>query len=68
VVGEEPLPTDSPLWDLPNTVITPHDSSRTQLGLPRTIDQWLKNLAHYVRGEELEHVAQGTGVSEAGGR
>ncbi len=65
VVGEEPLPPESPLWDLPNVVITPHDSSRTQLGLPRTIDQWLKNLTHYVRGEALEHVAEGTGVAEA---
>ncbi len=63
VVGEEPLPAESPLWDLPNVVITPHDSGSTDLGLSRAIDEWLKNLARYVRGEELLHVAAGTGVT-----
>ena len=24
VTPEEPLPTDSPLWDLPNVIVTPH--------------------------------------------
>ena len=29
VVGEEPLPPDSPLWDAPNVTITPHVSGAT---------------------------------------
>ena len=29
VFDPEPLPADSPLWDLPNVVLTPHSSGRT---------------------------------------
>jgi phosphoglycerate dehydrogenase-like enzyme len=33
VFAREPLPADSPLWTLPNVVLTPHDSWRTDLAL-----------------------------------
>lgn len=63
VAGEEPLPPESPLWELPNCVITPHDSGSSPLSFERTNELWLRNLSRWVRGEELLHVAAGTGLS-----
>ncbi len=57
VTAPEPLPSDSPLWDLPNVTITPHDSGDSRFAFERTGDFWLKNLARYVRGEPLVNVA-----------
>lgn len=37
VFEEEPLPSDSVLWDLSNVVITPHNAWRS----PNTADRWL---------------------------
>ena len=31
VFATEPLPAESPLWDLPNVIITPHNSANTRL-------------------------------------
>lgn len=46
----EPLPKDSPLWDLPNVILTPH----TTPGLPdredRAVEYVLQNIAAYRRG------------------
>ncbi|CAG9859348.1 unnamed protein product [Phyllotreta striolata] len=45
VIDREPLPSSSPLWDLPNVIITPHVScvSRVQ----DMADQFKENLALY---------------------
>ncbi len=55
VFEEEPLPPDSPLWDLPNVVISPHDSSSSRGNEARTNDLFLRNLEAYARGEALEN-------------
>lgn len=68
VAEQEPLPPDSPLWDIPNLVITPHDSGDSPLGFTRTVDGWLHNLTRYVRGEPLEGIATSTGLSEDSAR
>lgn len=53
VFATEPLPPDSPLWDMDNVIITPHSSSAsTQSGL-RSEEIFLKNLARYVAGEPM---------------
>ena len=53
VFATEPLPPDSPLWDMDNVIITPHSSSASvQSGL-RSEDIFLKNLARYVAGESM---------------
>ncbi len=54
--GQEPLPTDSLFWDLPNVIITPHISAHSpQLWLRR--GQIFKdNLKRYLAGEPLLHV------------
>ena len=51
VFQTEPLPTDSPLWGLPNAVITPHNSGITQQE-PAAVVVW-ENLQHLLRGEPL---------------
>ena len=68
VTQQEPLPSDSPLWDIANLVITPHDSGDSPLGFTRTVDGWLRNLTRYVRAEPLEGVATSTGLSEDSAR
>jgi phosphoglycerate dehydrogenase-like enzyme len=53
VTDPEPLPADHPLWKIPNVIITPHVSARTDLG---ATDRWLvarENLRRYVAGERM---------------
>jgi len=50
VFGEEPLPTSSPFWHLPNVVITPHVSGATQEHLAPLVTE---NLRRFVAGEPL---------------
>lgn len=58
VTDPEPLPADHPLWDAPNTVITPHISGG--FSLPETLEQivdlFAENLRHYLAGEQLENI------------
>ncbi len=51
VMREEPLPADSPLWDLRNVVLTPHDSSASSGNAARTNARFLRNLDRWARGE-----------------
>ena len=42
----EPLPVDSPLWDLPNVIITPHSAGGTPLATERA-EVFAENLGHF---------------------
>ena len=53
VFATEPLPADSPLWDMDNVIITPHSSSASAQSGLRSEDIFVKNLARYVAGEPL---------------
>jgi D-2-hydroxyacid dehydrogenase (NADP+) len=53
VFAQEPLETDSPLWDMPNVIITPHASGQTHGSYLRAEELFVDNLAKYVRGETL---------------
>lgn len=56
VVEPEPLPADSPLWETPNLLITPHiscDDSEHYADI--TLDIWFSNLARYVSGRALKN-------------
>jgi phosphoglycerate dehydrogenase-like enzyme len=53
VFATEPLPSDSPLWDMDNVIITPHSSSASAQSGLRSEDIFLKNLARYVAGEPM---------------
>ncbi|MEA3157259.1 MAG: hypothetical protein QOK44_4848, partial [Betaproteobacteria bacterium] len=55
VFADEPLHADSPLWELPNTIITPHDSTASAGNYGRGVELFLSNLAAYLRGKKLEN-------------
>ncbi|MGA2127629.1 MAG: NAD(P)-dependent oxidoreductase, partial [Xanthobacteraceae bacterium] len=48
---EEPLPPTSPLWDLPNVLITPHTAGETRRYEDNVIDLLMENLGRLWRGE-----------------
>ncbi|MBA3417042.1 MAG: D-2-hydroxyacid dehydrogenase, partial [Chloroflexia bacterium] len=50
VVRTEPLPPDSPLWDLPNVLICPHSASTAEGENERLTDRFVENLGHYLDG------------------
>lgn len=58
VMTSEPLPADDPLWDCPNTIITPHVSGNMSLGLTCDIDvdMFCADLARYAAGEPLANL------------
>lgn len=62
VMVPEPLPADHPLWDCPNTIITPHISGNMSLGLTcdLTVDMFCRDLAHFANREPLEHLVDRT--------
>ena len=49
----EPLSEDSPLWRLPNVVITPHSASFGFDYWPPAVDLFLENVERFRRGEPL---------------
>ena len=51
VTREEPLPAASPLWAMPNVLITPHTAGETQRYEDGVIDLLLENLDRLWRGE-----------------
>ena len=53
VVDPEPLPSDSPLWRLPNLIITPHVSADTPLAEEQRTALLRENLRRYVAGEAM---------------
>jgi phosphoglycerate dehydrogenase-like enzyme len=57
VFETEPLPEDSPLWDMPNVIVTPHDGGFSAGGRRRAIDIFLDNLGRWARGEPLRNRA-----------
>ena len=48
---DEPLPETSPLWTLPNVLITPHTAGETRRYEDNVIDLLLENLDRLQRGE-----------------
>ncbi|APV51622.1 hydroxyacid dehydrogenase [Betaproteobacteria bacterium GR16-43] len=48
---EEPLPATSPLWTMPNVLITPHTAGETRRYEDNVIDLLLENLERMWRGE-----------------
>ncbi len=53
VFATEPLPTDSPLWDLPNVLISPHTAALSVHEDERIDELFCENLRRYLRGDEL---------------
>lgn len=48
VFPEEPLPEDSPLWAMPNVIITPHLAGTSKLYKERAVDLFSENLSRFL--------------------
>jgi len=55
VFRHEPLPIDSPLWGLPNVMITPHAAGHSTGNRARVAAIFLDNLKAWLRGEPLRN-------------
>lgn len=53
VFNQEPLPPDSPLWKLPNLIITPHISGFSPNYKERAGALFVENMRRYLNGELL---------------
>ena len=56
VTPEEPLPEQSPLWELDNCVMTPHTAGASQHRSQRNLARFCRNLEAYRAGRPLEGV------------
>jgi phosphoglycerate dehydrogenase-like enzyme len=56
VTAVEPLPPDSPLWELPNVIITGHYSGETPHYDERALAIFLDNLERYTTGQPMRNV------------
>lgn len=53
VTTPEPLPSDNPLWDMKNVIITPHDAGNSVHYEERAFDIFKRNLKSYVENGEV---------------
>jgi glyoxylate/hydroxypyruvate reductase len=56
VFAVEPLPPTSPLWDMPNVLISPHSASTSDNENSREVDLFCDNLRRYLAGQPLRNV------------
>ena len=53
---QEPLPADSPLWDLPNVIVSPHNASASTGNEKRCAEMFIANFGYWARGEPMFNV------------
>jgi phosphoglycerate dehydrogenase-like enzyme len=53
VTAREPLPPESPLWDMENVIISPHTAALSWHENERIVELFAENLRRYLRGDEL---------------
>ncbi|GAB3712107.1 phosphoglycerate dehydrogenase [Spirosoma flavus] len=58
VTAKEPLPTESPLWTLPNVLLTQHTGGGQPNEDAGKVVHFLRNLKHFMAGEPLENVVE----------
>jgi phosphoglycerate dehydrogenase-like enzyme len=56
VTTPEPLPEDSPLWDMPNVIITAHTSGTSPKAQARVYETLAENIRRYKDGRDLLNV------------
>ena len=52
VTDPEPLPTNSPLWDMENVILTPHTGGETRLYEDNVLDILVENIKRLENGNE----------------
>jgi phosphoglycerate dehydrogenase-like enzyme len=60
VTDPEPLPKESPLWTLPNVILSQHTSGSSPHNADRITGIFLDNLGRFRRGEPLRNVVDKT--------
>jgi phosphoglycerate dehydrogenase-like enzyme len=58
VFATEPLPADSPLWTLPNVLVTPHAAALSARENERITELFTDNLRRYLDSEPLRNVVE----------
>jgi len=53
VTTVDPIPRESPLWDLPNTIITPHIATESVKLSDAVVDFWCENLRRFAENQPL---------------
>jgi len=56
VFEHEPLPEDSPLWDLDNVILTPHVAGLTPHYFERAAALFAENVDRFLSGQPLRNV------------
>jgi phosphoglycerate dehydrogenase-like enzyme len=56
VFEHEPLPTDSPLWEMENVLVSPHSGSTSDRENARLTDLFCENLRRFLAGKPLLNV------------
>lgn len=54
----EPLPESSPLWEMPNVMITPHVGAQSAQRVPDTVDFFCENLRRFQQGQTLMNLVE----------
>lgn len=55
VLSREPVPADSPWYDTPNVILTPHNAALCPGLKPRLYDLYLDNLRRFLQGDPLSN-------------
>lgn len=55
VFATEPLPADSPLWDMPNVLVSPHSASTSDRENERIVELFCDNLRRFLANEPLRN-------------
>ncbi len=53
VTAADPVPGESPLWDLPNTIITPHIATESVKLSDAVVDFWCENVRRFAQDQPL---------------
>jgi phosphoglycerate dehydrogenase-like enzyme len=56
VFEEEPLPDDSPLWEMPNVIVSPHMAGDVESWEDEVVMLFVDNLRRWIAGEPLLNV------------
>jgi phosphoglycerate dehydrogenase-like enzyme len=60
VFEEEPLPADSPLWAMPNVIVSPHMAGDAAGWREAAVELFVRNLERYLTGRPLLNVVDKT--------
>src|SRR3954464_14339381 len=52
----EPLPSEHPLWDFPNVIITPHTAGYSPVIAARHLATLVENVRRFTQGQPLRNV------------